>query len=1061
MDRVAVWNAQLSITTVTRGLATHADPPLVEVRVCPTSGMGVLLMRPYVSNSSNALHSAGSLCGPVRLGIWKGLKQLEACNRCSFIVLASASQHVFSLGIDTFCFEEGLPTEEEAKELKRGSVAAGTFSRDESSFSSKRPPSVQELCEAVVKCSKPSVAVLLGKCFSWGMELALCCTFRIGVEGHTWISFPEGRLATLPASVIGLQALARRAGVWMALRLLCAAPVVAAADAKQAGLLDKLISYPCLNQVKNNQGKVSREEMEDVAIELAYSLSLPQWKELLNEVCTFMESQLQQAPSSASMATPGVKAANAGSLDMKRAPYPDPVTQVLIPFHSKALSLSFLDQSQMWCEVRMYCAWAAHQISESRLPRTVKAPYFLIECVRIATIRFAPSRYHDQLARFLSFCRECLALKESRAVQHTYQCVRRQLGEGPSPRRPPVPQVFESTEQELARRAAMLLSHTKEVSEGDFYSATVSIPASLPVPRPQQIAIVAEDMGRAAFLAAVLLHGLPQLSIVMLCLRPFRNQADGLRLFDADEEDSSNSKCPLSSLSHSPFRSQGRFFIVDQNVRRSNKETYQTLQDIRRAVMYYMWLFRSATNPEPNATTAQRGVNAPSSSTWQNRFNKQLNTRLRMIDVPFDHSNNSWQNVPSYFYQSDYLFECSYPWGAHSSSTSLPTNKAMGDSERRAATLQAAIHGCRRNRWAYLDACMREDCVFVTTTVTTDLNLLTRRAIVRHKHRLVGIFFAPRIENGTGVAEICMSTYTSPEVVHEVRRLVQRLSTYAVVVRTPVCGAALCRLFFSGLYQAHSMLVDGCFPIELDRAMRRRFHSKLGLLALEDLWGIDWCTAVRHSIGTSTLPTKNVTHVVDRELIAKKHVGRGSGLGWFSYGPPTCTYTVLEKPRLVTPKRWYCGAGGTCIGKTASSPSPAVLTIPLYAWPPKKVYHHRQIELGYIAYCREQKILRRDVTELEMTERMCLAMLDTGVRLLADGVVKSSKEIDLLSIYGLGFPSWTGGLIFDTDQKGDPKEVSARLMIYNSALRDESFPSPCRAISEMAASKRSIGETFP
>jgi len=163
------------------------------------------------SSFSSSGESAGCLSAPLRAAIVQGIRALEQDPRCVYIVITSCSPHLFSLGVNTYQFTDGV--------LEK--------------------PTVEELCQVVVCCSKITIAAIMGKCFSWGFELALCTTYRIGVEHGTWCSFPEAKLSLLPASLTGILALVKRAGVPSSVQLLGSGKVLSATVAhQQYGVLD-------------------------------------------------------------------------------------------------------------------------------------------------------------------------------------------------------------------------------------------------------------------------------------------------------------------------------------------------------------------------------------------------------------------------------------------------------------------------------------------------------------------------------------------------------------------------------------------------------------------------------------------------------------------------------------------------------------------------------------------------------------------------------------------------------------------------------------------------------
>jgi 3-hydroxyacyl-CoA dehydrogenase len=66
-----------------------------------------------------------------------------------------------------------------------------------------------------------------------------------------------------------------------------------------------------------------------------------------------------------------------------------------------------------------------------------------------------------------------------------------------------------------------------------------------------------------------------------------------------------------------------------------------------------------------------------------------------------------------------------------------------------------------------------------------------------------------------------------------------------------------------------------------------------------------------------------------------------------------------------------------------------------------------------------------EMDDEEMRSRMLLAMVNEAARLLEEGVVASTAEVDLASLLGLGFPAAEGGLLFYADRLGIAATVAA------------------------------------
>jgi enoyl-CoA hydratase/carnithine racemase len=87
---------------------------------------------------------------------------------------------------------------------------------------------------------KVVIAAINGHCLGGGLEIALCCDFRIAAEGSYKIGLPEVSLGLLPGTG-GTQRLPRLIGRQKALELMLRGTTLSPQDAKEAGIVDELV----------------------------------------------------------------------------------------------------------------------------------------------------------------------------------------------------------------------------------------------------------------------------------------------------------------------------------------------------------------------------------------------------------------------------------------------------------------------------------------------------------------------------------------------------------------------------------------------------------------------------------------------------------------------------------------------------------------------------------------------------------------------------------------------------------------------------------------------------
>lgn len=136
------------------------------------------------------------------------------------IVLRSASEKFFSAGADVSVFaKSGL--DDQVAFVARANDAMAKFE----------------------SAPKVVVAAINGHCLGGGLEMALCCDFRVAAEGSYRIGLPEVTLGLLPGTG-GTQRLPRLIGRQNALDMMLRGTTLSPQDALAAGIVDEVVPAP-------------------------------------------------------------------------------------------------------------------------------------------------------------------------------------------------------------------------------------------------------------------------------------------------------------------------------------------------------------------------------------------------------------------------------------------------------------------------------------------------------------------------------------------------------------------------------------------------------------------------------------------------------------------------------------------------------------------------------------------------------------------------------------------------------------------------------------------------
>jgi 3-hydroxyacyl-CoA dehydrogenase len=82
-------------------------------------------------------------------------------------------------------------------------------------------------------------------------------------------------------------------------------------------------------------------------------------------------------------------------------------------------------------------------------------------------------------------------------------------------------------------------------------------------------------------------------------------------------------------------------------------------------------------------------------------------------------------------------------------------------------------------------------------------------------------------------------------------------------------------------------------------------------------------------------------------------------------------------------------------------------------------------------------------------------MINEGARILEEGIAQRPGDIDVIWVYGYGFPAWRGGLMYYADQVGLPY-IRDRLTEFAKQTGD-SKQEPATLLRRLADEGRGFG----
>ena len=301
-----------------------------------------------------------------------------------------------------------------------------------------------------------------------------------------------------------------------------------------------------------------------------------------------------------------------------------------------------------------------------------------------------------------------------------------------------------------------------------------------------------------------------------------------------------------------------------------------------------------------------------------------------------------------------------------------------------------------------LDRSSRPEAVLATNTSSLDVNDIA--AVTSRPEQVVGThFFSPA--NVMRLLEIVRGDRTSPEVLATVLAVAQRIGKVGVVVG--VCDSfAANRMLYPYKRQAEFLIEEGALPEQVDRVIHD-FGFPMGPFGLSDLAGIDVGWRVRQHREPTRPQHLRYSDIAD-ELYERGRYGQKTGEGWYRYEE----------------------------GSRAPIPDPGVVDL-------------------IVATSERAGIERRDISDEEILQRCMYPLINEGARILDEGIAERASDLDLVWIYGFGFPRYRGGPMFYADTVG-VDHVFETMQRFHETHRDWLEPAPL--LERLAREGRTFGD---
>jgi 3-hydroxyacyl-CoA dehydrogenase len=296
----------------------------------------------------------------------------------------------------------------------------------------------------------------------------------------------------------------------------------------------------------------------------------------------------------------------------------------------------------------------------------------------------------------------------------------------------------------------------------------------------------------------------------------------------------------------------------------------------------------------------------------------------------------------------------------------------------------------KKDIFGRLDKIMKPGAILASNT--SYLNVDEIAASTSRPQDVLGMhFFSPA--NIMKLLEVVRGAKTAPDALMTAMQIGKRIKKVPVVAG--VChGFIGNRMLMPRQVEATKLLLEGASPEQIDR-VHVEFGMPMGPFQMADLAGVD--------IGWHRDPSR-IENVRDA-LCAIDRWGQKKGAGFYDYDD-----------------------------KRRPSPSPKVQEI---------------IE----DFSKREGVERREISDQEIIERTLYTMVNEGAKILEEGMAQRASDIDVVWVYGYGWPVYRGGPMFWADTEGLPK-------IVEGLRRQEARMGDDFSFSQLLLDKAERGEKF-
>jgi 3-hydroxyacyl-CoA dehydrogenase len=299
------------------------------------------------------------------------------------------------------------------------------------------------------------------------------------------------------------------------------------------------------------------------------------------------------------------------------------------------------------------------------------------------------------------------------------------------------------------------------------------------------------------------------------------------------------------------------------------------------------------------------------------------------------------------------------------------------------------------------EAC-RPDAILASNTSTLDIDEIA--SVATNPERVIGLhFFSPA--NIMKLLEIVRGKKTSHDTIATAMQLARTIKKIGVLVGN--CDGFVGNRMIAGyVREAELLLEEGASAQQVDKAIQK-FGFAMGPFAMSDLAGVDVGYRVRKEREKRGPIPFRLSNISTR-LFEMGRYGQKTGAGYYKYE------------------------------ENSHNPIPDPV-----------------LDEIILDEAKKYGIERKPISDEVIVKRLIYPLINEGAKILKEGIALRSSDIDIIYIYGYGFPAFRGGPMFYADTVG-LQSIYDDIVAFEKA--DGTFWKPAPLLEELAQSKKRFAE---